>query len=225
MSGKFIVIDGTDGSGKATQTELLVNKLKEKGYNVEIADFPQYGEPSCVMVEEYLNGKLGEEHEVTPYQASVFYAVDRYAASPKIRKCLKEGKIVVSNRYVSANMGHQAGKIKENSGRDKYLKWLEDLEYGIFKIPKADLTVLLFVPPEINQKLVEEKGTREYQKEGTVHDIHTKSLTHLSNAANAYKYVAEKYSFPIIECTKNDKLMSKEEIHELVWNKVSQILE
>ena len=117
----FIVIDGTDGSGKATQTQLLVEKLKSLGFDVEIADFPQYGQKSAGLVEEYLNGVYGSAQDVGPYRASILYAVDRYAASFKIKKWLEEGKIVVSNRYVSANMGHQAGKIKDYAERDKFL--------------------------------------------------------------------------------------------------------
>ncbi|MBU4493296.1 MAG: thymidylate kinase, partial [Nanoarchaeota archaeon] len=107
MKGKFIVIAGTDGSGKATQIKILVKRLKDKGYEVEIADFPQYGKKSAALVEEYLNGKFGLAEEVGPYRASIFYACDRYAASFKIKEWLDEGKIVVSNRYVSANVGHQ----------------------------------------------------------------------------------------------------------------------
>ncbi|MFC2134539.1 dTMP kinase [Bacteroidota bacterium] len=224
MNGKFIAIDGTDGSGKATQTELLVKKLKEEGHEVEVADFPQYGERSAVLVEDYLNGKFGSAKEVSPYQASVFYAVDRYAASFKIRRWLKEGKIVVANRYTSANMGHQTGKIKEKEERDMFLDWLDNFEFGIFNIPRPDMTLLLFVPPEINKELVEEKGTRKYQKEGEVHDIHTKDQEHMKDASNAYKYVAEKYYWPIINCTENEKLKTREEIHSLIWEKVKEIL-
>ncbi len=104
--GKLIVIDGTDGSGKATQTNLLVEKLKQKNYDVEIADFPQYGLRSSALVEDYLNGKFGTAKEVGPYRASIFYACDRYAASFKIKKWLEQRRIVICNRYVSANQGH-----------------------------------------------------------------------------------------------------------------------
>ena len=107
--GKFIVIDGTDGSGKATQTKLLVKKLRKEKYKVKLADFPQYNKKSAGLVEEYLSGKYGTEKNVGPYVASIFYACDRYDASFKIRKWLKEGNIVISNRYVTANMGHQGG--------------------------------------------------------------------------------------------------------------------
>jgi dTMP kinase len=104
MKGKFIVIDGTDGSGKATQTELLVKRLEAEGYAVVMADFPRYGERSAMLVEDYLNGKFGSAQEVGPYRGSIFFACDRYAASFQIKQWLEEGKLIISNRYVSANM-------------------------------------------------------------------------------------------------------------------------
>ena len=107
MKGKLIVLCGTDGSGKATQAELLAERLKKEGHDVEVVDFPNYGEKSAALVEMYLNGDFGTAEEVGPYRASVFYAVDRYASSKKMKKWLDEGKIIVSNRYVSANIGHQ----------------------------------------------------------------------------------------------------------------------
>ena len=107
MKGKLIVIDGTDGSGKGTQTELLVERLKNEGHAVFMLDFPQYGERSAAMVEDYLNGKFGTADEVGPYKASIFYACDRFAAASEVKKRLARGEICISNRYVSANMGHQ----------------------------------------------------------------------------------------------------------------------
>lgn len=162
--GKFIVIDGTDGSGKATQMKLLVKELRKKGYKVEVFDFPQYGKKSAGLVEEYLNGKYGSAQDVGPYRGSIFYACDRYAASFKIRKFLEEGKIVISNRYVTANMGHQGGKIKNPKERKRYFNWLYDLEYRIFEIPKPDLNIILHVDAAIAQKLVDNKGVRNYIK-------------------------------------------------------------
>ena len=112
MRGKLIVIEGTDGSGKGTQTGLLIKRLKKEGYKVMIADFPQYGQRSATMTEDYLNGKYGSAEHVGAYRASIFYACDRFDASFKMREWLKDGGIIISNRYVSASMGHQAGKIK-----------------------------------------------------------------------------------------------------------------
>ena len=105
MKGKLIVIDGTDGSGKTVQTSLLVERLKKEGHPVEFIEFPQYGQKSSGLIEEYLNGKYGSAEEVGPYRASIFFACDRFAASSKMKGWLSDGKIVVANRYVFSNMG------------------------------------------------------------------------------------------------------------------------
>lgn len=227
MPGKLIVIDGTDGSGKGTQTNLIVERLRKEGHNVEIADFPRYGERSAVLAEDYLNGKFGSAKEVGAYRASIFYAADRYAASFQIKKWLEEGKIVISNRYVSASMGHQAGKIKDIKERDKFLVWLEDLEYNIFEIPKPDTHILLFMPPAVGQKLVEQKGQRNYIEgnvDGKKKDIHEADIQHLIDAAEAFKYCANKYNWNIIDCAPNGNLKSIEEVHNMVWEKVRGII-
>lgn len=223
MKGKLIVIDGTDGSGKATQTNLLVEKLKKKGKKVELIDFPRYGQKSAGLVEEYLNGKFGTAEEVGPYKASIFYAVDRYAASSKIKKWLSEGKIVISNRYASSNMGHQAGKIKDLKERDKFLRWLEELEFVIFGIPKPDVNILLYMSPEIGQKLVDKKGHRDYVN-GTKKDIHESDINHLKDAAEAYKYVAKKFDWIVIDCAPEGRLKTIEEIQNLVLDKLKNII-
>ena len=113
MKGNLIVIDGTDGSGKATQTKLLVEFLKNKGVLVEMLDYPRYSNPSAYFAEQYLNGRYGSADEVSPKLASLFYALDRFDSKKSIIESLNKGKIVISNRYVSANAGHQGGKIKD----------------------------------------------------------------------------------------------------------------
>jgi len=149
----FIVIEGPDGSGKATQTNLLIKTLKKKGHKIKKIDFPQYGKKSAGLVEEYLNGKYGKSTEVGPYRASIFYACDRYDASFKIKDWLKKGYIVVADRYISSNVGHQGGKIRNKLKRKKYIKWLYDLEYNIFEIPKPDITLILKTSTDFSYKL------------------------------------------------------------------------
>jgi len=118
----FIVLDGTDGSGKTTQATLLVERLRKEGHMVETADFPQYEQWSAAFAERYLRGEFGSALEVGAKRSSLFYALDRYAASFQIRSWLKEGKIVISNRYVSANKGHQLGKLRAEE-RKEFLAW------------------------------------------------------------------------------------------------------
>ena len=221
--GKFIVLDGTDGSGKATQAALLVKKLKKEGYRVVVEDFPQYGKKSAGLVEEYLNGVYGTAKELGPYVPSVFYAVDRFAAKKRIENNLKKGYVVVSNRYVTASTGHQGGKIKNKRERNEFYKWLDELEYDFFNIPRPDLTILLYVPPRIAQLLVDKKKSRAYTK-GKKRDMHEKDLRHLTDAANVYIEISKKFNYPIIYCSKGGKLFSREEVSDMIWKKVTPIL-
>lgn len=215
----FCVIDGTDWSWKGTQTKLIVDKLRKKWYNVEFTDFPQYGKKSAWMVEEYLNWKFWTADEVWPYRASIFYAIDRYEASFQINQWLSEWKIVISNRYVSSNMWHQAWKIKDSNEKEKFLNRIEHLEYDIFWIPKPDLNILLYMPPEIWQKLVDNKWKREYIKWKNK-DIHEEDINHLKNASECYKNIAKKYNRKIIDSAPNWKLRTIEDI----WNELETLI-
>jgi len=219
--GKFIVIDGTDGAGKATQAKVLFKRLQKMHKKVHMEDFPQYGKKSAGPVEEYLNGLYGTAEELGAYIPSIFYAVDRFAAAQRIRKYLAEGYIVICNRYVTANMAHQGGKIKKNSDRHKYFKWLFELEYNFFKIPKPDLNLILHVPAKIAQKLVDQKGQRFYIGHKK-RDLHEKDLDHLLNAEKTFLEISKEFGYPVIECYKNDNLMSIDEIAELIWKKVNK---
>jgi dTMP kinase len=222
--GKLIVIDGTDGSGKATQTKMLVKRLKKAGYPVKVADFPQYGKKSAGLVEEYLNGKYGNAKEVGPHRASIFYACDRYDASFQIKKWIKEGCIIISNRYVTANMGHQGGKIENREKRKKYFNWLYKLEYEMFNIPKPDLNIILHVDAAVAQKLVDGKGIRNYLKRKK-RDLHEKDLKHLRDAERVYIEIGKYFpGFAFIECTKNSRILSREEISDLVWERLKDII-
>jgi dTMP kinase len=226
MRGKLIVLDGTDGAGKGTQTELLVKRLNVNGFETEMFDFPQYGQKSAGLVEDYLNGKYGAADEVDPYVASTFYTCDRFEASPRIKNTLAKGINGISNRYTSSSMGHQTGKIKNLEERDKYLAWLADLEFNIFGIPRPDLTLLLYMPVEVGQQLVDAKGHRDYVK-GIKRDIHESDLQHLRDAAEAYKYVAQKFNWPIINCAPDgtmNSLRSIEDINDEIYSHVSKFI-
>ncbi|MDP2944216.1 MAG: dUTP diphosphatase, partial [bacterium] len=223
LSGKFIVIDGTDGSGKTTQLCLLKARLEEEGYDVAIADFPQYNTKSAGLVEEYLSGKYGQAEEVNSYQASIFYAVDRYDASFKIRQWLAEGKIVLANRYTSANMGHQGGKIANPLERKVFFNWLYDLEYKIFEIPRPDLSIILHVESAIAQELAKTRAREEWI--GKKADIHEDNLDHLKKAELIYLEIANSFpDFRLISCTKNNAILSREEISLLIWPAVKKII-
>jgi dTMP kinase len=225
QKGKFIVIEGTDGSGKTVQFNKLVERLKKESRNVATFDFPQYDKPSSFFIKEYLNGRYGGWKQVGPYKASVFYAIDRLDADSRIKEALRQGKIVVSNRYVASNMGHQGAKIGNKKERMKFLKWLDELEFCILGIPRPDINIVLHVPAEIAQKLVDKKGRREYIG-GIKRDIHEQDLKHLKQAEQTYLEIARAFpnDFILIECVKSGKLLSVDEIHKKIWQTIQKIL-
>ena len=229
--GKLIVIDGTDGSGKKTQTKLLIERFQREGYPAVSISFPQYGKKSAGLVEEYLNGRYGGAEEVSPYVASLFYALDRFDLSAEIRTRLQEGKTIITDRYVDANAGHQGGKIRDPRERGRFLSWLYDLEYGILGIPSPDLVFILHVPAEVGQHLVLAKqqqlyAERAYIEGGKKQDLHEGDLDHLKAAEGAYLWLAEQFpeDHRLIECVKEDKLLSPEEIHEKIWQEIKLLL-
>nr|AIA16176.1 Thymidylate kinase [uncultured bacterium]AIA16241.1 Thymidylate kinase [uncultured bacterium] len=225
MSGTFIVIDGTDGSGKGTQTTRLFDRLKSEGRDVLLVDFPRYGKPSAYFVERYLRGEYGELKNIDAYRASTFYALDRFDASFEIRAALDRGAIVISNRYVSANKGHQMGKIKDPEERKKFLDWLNGFEYGILGIPKPDLTILLHVPADIGFDLIAKKDERAYLN-GKVRDIHEGDREHLRAAEDAYLSLAALdtvENWKLLQCVQDGRLLSIEEVQERVWDTVSHL--
>ncbi len=218
--GFFVVIDGTDGSGKTTQVDLLVERAKTEGFPVSVFDFPQYSNPSAWFVEQYLNGKFGSLDEVGPFEASVFYAVDRYAARGEIENALRSGRLVISNRYVTASMGHQGAKIANRDRRQKFFQWLDEFEYEILGIPRPDLNIILHVPAEVAQSLVDKKGHRDYVG-GKKRDLHESNLEHLKMAEQVYLQMAEQFShFSLVECFVSGSLLSPEEIHAKIWQLV-----
>ncbi len=225
---KFIVIEGPDGSGKATQTKLLFNAIKDKKVKVKKIDFPQYGKKSAGLIEEYLNGKYGKPKEVGPYRASIFYACDRYDASFKLKKWLADGFTVVADRYLSSNVAHQGGKIEKRVDRKKYIKWLYNLEYNIFEIPKPDVTIILKTSTDFSYKLSSEIDDKEKSAKKHLYlgkkkrDLHEKDKEHLEDSLRAYLEMAKEYpeEFKVIECLEKGKLLSPEEIH----NKIKKTL-
>ncbi|HLC89065.1 MAG TPA: thymidylate synthase, partial [Candidatus Nanoarchaeia archaeon] len=224
--GKFIVIDGLDGSGKGTQTRMLVDRLNKEGHEVEMVDFPQYGNWSAHFVERYLRGEFGSAAEVSAKKASLFYALDRYAASFKIKQKLAEGKMIISNRYVSANKGHQLGKIGDQQEWPDFLDWINQTEYSILNIPVPDLTLFLHMKPEIGQKLVDQKAAREYTH-GQKRDLHEADLSHLQNAEKAFLFCLKNdkvENWHRLICFNNDQPKTIDEIHQEIYRKVKEMI-
>ncbi len=224
--GFFIVIDGLDGSGKRTQTMLLRERLLKEGFDVEMADFPQYGQWSAIFVEKYLRGEFGASQDVTAQQASLFYALDRFAAGATIKQWLAAGKIVISNRYVSSSKGHQLGKITEEKEMKDFLSWLNHLEYTILNIPIPDLTIFLHMKPEFGQYLVDKKMPREYLQ-GRKRDIHEDDLQHLQNAERAFLFCLDNDSLENwvhIPCDDGKSPKTKEEVQKMIYKEVQELI-
>ncbi len=215
--GRLIVLDGIDGSGKSTQLELLNKELKLGGFETEVIHFPQHGTPSAVMVDYYLAGRYGQ---LNAYATSIFYAVDRFDAKSQISAWLDSGKIVLSDRYVFANAGHQGGKIEDDFERLKFFKWLDNLEYNIFGIPKPDLNIILNLPAEAAMKLLKQRP-KELDHQDNMHE---KSLKHLQNSQKVYLQIAKLFSSTkLVECQASGKILSESEIHNKVWELVRRI--
>lgn len=220
--GAFIVIDGTDGSGKATQTKLLMAALKERNIPVQSLSFPRYGKKSAALVEEYLAGAFGSVQETRPYPCSIFYAVDRYAAQSEIRAWLATGTVVIADRYVSANMGHQGAKLTNPVERDHFFAWNEDLEYRLLGLERPDITIVLHVPAEVSYAMARD---RYDAKGGVINDIHENNLEHLKQAEQTYLEIAHRFpGFIVIECVKAGVLLSPETIHERILTIVQTLL-
>ena len=220
MKGKLIIIEsGSDASGKATQTKKLYERLLEDGYNVRKVEYPNYDGESSALVKMYLRGDFGSKpSDVDPYIASTFYAADRYASfKTEWEEFYNNGGIVLADRYTTSNMVHQASKMAKED-RDKYLDWLFDYEFNLYKIPQPDCVVFLDVPIEFSKKLMENrknKITGEDKK-----DIHESDLDYLEKSYNNSLYIADKYNWEKINCVEEENLRSIDSIHEEIYKVV-----
>lgn len=221
------MIDGTDGSGKATQVKLLVQSLKNEGRRVKIIDFPDY---YSNFFGKFIGHCLSEQYynfvKVHPKIVSVLYAADRFESREKIKKWLQEGNIVIADRYASANQIHQGGKITNTKKRESFLKWLAEMEYEVFKIPKPDAVFYLSVPIPTVLKLIRERNknsNRSYL--GKKKDVHEKDTKFLENSRKSALWLNKTQKGWIkIECVKHGTLRTRESIHKEIYEKVKKII-
>lgn len=223
-TGVFIVIEGTDGSGKGTQFELLKERLENEGYDVATFDFPQYAQPSSHFVHGYLNGRYGGLKDVGPYAASLFYALDRYEAAPAIRQALAEGKVVLANRFTGSNMGHQGAKFDHEEERRGFFLWADNLEFRVLGIPRPDMSIVLRVPAETAQQLVDKKQQRDYTTKKR--DLHEADLNHLQRSLDTYDDLCELFpkDFKRIDCVRGDTLLDIPTVSHLLWETIQPML-
>jgi dTMP kinase len=225
--GKLIVLDGTDGSGKATQIKLLERRLKKEGYRVKILDFPEYYKNFFgAFIAHCLTERYYDWINVHPKIASIAYAADRWESKQKIAKWLREGYILLSNRYVSANQIHQGGKIRDATKRRNFIKWLENMEYEVFRVPKPNVVFYLNLPMSVILRLIKERrrnSARAYTKKRK--DIVEGNVPYLKNSHRAGLWLAgRERSWVKIECAQDGKIESPEKIHEKIYTKVKKIL-
>jgi len=220
--GKLFVIDGTDGSGKQTQFEKLKERLTQNNIDYKTVSFPNYDSPSSSLVKMYLSGEFGENAKnISPYIASTFYAADRYATYiTKFKKYYEEGGIILADRYTTANMVHQAGKIDNKEEREKFIKWLWDFEFNIYGLPIPTEVFFLKMPPK---KAIELMENRENKFTGDLKkDIHERDEKHIIESFNAACDVAKDYNWYTIECVKDENIRTIEDIHEEIFNEIKK---
>lgn len=220
--GKLIVFEGTDGSGKSTQFELLAKRLEAEQIGFQRLRFPQYEEPSSALIRMYLGGAFGDDPEaVNAYAASTFYAVDRYASYQCVWKDYYQGGgFVVSDRYTTSNAVHQGSKVPEGE-RAEFFRWLYDLEYDRMGLPRPDLVVLLDMPVELSEQLMRKRE----QSTGTHADIHERNEDYLKKCRDVALHAAKYYGWRTVSCAKDGAIRGVEDIHEEVYAIVKSCLE
>lgn len=213
IMGKLFVIDGTDGSGKQTQLTELKKALSKEKIDYKVVSFPNYDSASSSLVKMYLSGEFGNNaKQVSPYIASTFYAVDRYATYKKdLEEYYNNNGIILADRYTTSNMVHQAGKIQDSEEREKFLEWLWDFEFNLFGLPIPTEVFFLNMPPKNSLDLIK---TRENKFDHTiVKDIHERDESHIIDSYNAACSVSKKYNWYEIKCVKDEKVRTIEDIH------------
>lgn len=213
MKGKLFIIEGGDGSGKATQTRLLTEHLQRDGYDVKSVSYPDYDSDSSALVKMYLCGDFGSDADaVNPYAASAFFAVDRFASyQMKWKAFYEQGGIVIADRYTTSNMLYQMIKIDDPAQRRAYLAWLEDFEFRKMGLPAPDKVFLLDVPLAVTERLM---ADRTGKTGGQTGDIHEKNEGFLAKCHAAYDELAQRYHWQRIACTEGGAMRTPEAIHQ-----------
>ena len=216
--GKLIVIEGTDGSGKTTQTKLLIERLLKENVSAESLRFPQYEKNLFGgLIRESLDGKHGDFTKVDAKIGSVLYACDRFETMPQINQWIEDGKMIVADRYASSNQIHQGGKIRDENDRAQFLNWLGVMEYEKLGVRKPDLVFYLDMPLEVSIDLIS-------KREG-IKDAADSDFEYLKNSKEAGKYMLERESFwERVDCMNGEKLLTPEQIHEKIWKQIKDII-
>ena len=221
MKSKLIVIEGLDGSGKATQTKLLADKLTSMGKTVRKLEFPDYDSPSSSLVKMYLNGDFGKNPEdLNAYAASAFYAVDRAASYLKNWKndC-DNGSVILCDRYCTSNIIYQMSKVNKEE-RDSFIEWQSDFEYNKLGLPAPDAVIYLDVDPDVSQRLMEKR----YGGDKSKMDLHEKNVNFLCECRESAVYATQKCGWIKIDCCENGDIKTIEKIASEIEKVVFDIL-
>ena len=215
--GKLILIEGTDCSGKETQSKLLKNKIEKDNKTCVYFSFPNYDSPTGKIVGGPYLGKEEISHSyfsegavnVNPKVASLYFAADRLYNLETLKKLLKENDYVILDRYTYSNMAHQGGKEKNKTKRCEIYDFIYELEFNLLNLIKPDLVIFLHMPL---------KYAIELRKNRESLDEHEKSINHLKMAETSYLELKDKYNFKYVSCIKNNKIRSIDDINEEIYN-------
>lgn len=221
MSGKLVVLEGLDGSGKATQTALLCQALKQQHIPCRKVSFPDYTQPSSALVRMYLDGKFGPHPEdVSAYAAASFYAADRFASYRQFWQTdYQQGTLMVADRYTTSNLIYQTTKLPRSEWQ-AFMDWVQDFEYEKLGLPRPSLTLYLDMPPEVSQQLLGER----YHGEDAKKDLHERDVEFLKACRESAYTCAQQFGWPVIACSENGRPKGIEEIAAEIWKQVLQLL-
>lgn len=211
----FIALEGPDGSGKETQSNMLALALLSQGFSVHTVAFPDYTTPTGKDVRRYLAGEYGNPVEVSPRLTSTLYALDRFAQKDPLLRALQSGSIVIADRYNGSNLAYQGAKIENARDRRAFYDWSLQQEHGLLGLPRADLTIFLDVPTEVSLQLMKGRA---------MSDGHECNTPYQKRASETYKELATIFSWETITCYKNNVLRKKEEIHQDIIDIVTPAL-
>ncbi len=219
--GLFIDLEGLDGCGKTTQTELLCKRFEKENISYKKIKLPDYESDSSILVRKYLNGDFGKNaNDVNAFAASVLFAADRFASyTEKWKKDYLNGTLIFSDRYTPANALYQMTKLEPEEW-DSYLEWLFDFEYNKIGIPEPTMVIFLDMPVEVSQKLM----TSRYQGDESKKDVHECDVEFLHKCRNSALYACKKYGWKVISCAQNNEPLSIEEINDKIYNEIKTIL-
>lgn len=222
--GKLIAVEGIDGSGKRTQVKLLAKALTAAGQSVFTTSFPQYDSWFGRMVGQFLNGDFGSLETVDPHFTALLYAGDRFEAKPQLAAALRDGKVILADRYIGSNLAHQTARTSARNRHD-FIRWIEHLEYNIYDLPREALVLYLRVPPRAAQELVDRKSARSYTKEKK--DLQEASLKHLEAASAIYDQLSRRPNWATIQCFDEERgaMRSPKSISTEIFSAVQSVLQ